>query len=162
MKPDDDYSEYRRRKMESAKEFEDFVAWALLFYRGMVTVPYLSKRWQYRVGESTGGVEIKHDEKANTSKNLWIEMYEKAHPSRAEYTPSGILRADSSWLYVIGNYERLYIFAKAALRRMATHYGERENTTKTSKGFLLPVADAERVAGTVVVIKQEDRPDKED
>lgn len=165
---DDEYDAYRVDQIADGREFEDFATWALLFYRGIVTVPFRSKRWQFGVGESTAGVEFKLDKKLATTGNLAIEKEEKATLRSKAYVPSGIMRADNTWLYVIGNYKCIWVFSKVMLRGLdkrveeggARKYKEFETKTKTGRGYLLPKKDADFYAAAVIVIMQEDRPDQ--
>lgn len=146
------YAEYRKTKLESGKLYQDFVvdaAWNLL---GLAIVQYASEIYQRTVGESRTGAEIKHDEQFAKTGNLWIELAEKAYPRDGPYVPSGIYRTDNTWLYVIGDYDTIFIFAKTLLR--ALHQSGRwqviENKTHTSEGFLLRAADAEKYAAMIL------------
>lgn len=146
------YGEYYKAKLESAKIFQDFVvdsAWNLL---GLAIVQYSSRVYQGIVGESRTGVEIKHDEKFNKTRNLWIEIAEKARPREGPYVASGIYRDDNTWLYCIGDYDTIFVFPKTLLR--ALHGSRRwpvfENNTRTSEGFLLTENEAERYAAAIL------------
>ena len=147
-----DYRTYRANKIESALLYQDFVIDLLFDTVGLVVVQYASRAYQYAKGESRTGVEIKHDEKYQQTRNLWIEVSEKAHPRLGDYAPSGVYRQDNAWLYVIGDYETVFGFPKRLLQALARsdRYPLLENGTKTSKGFLLPDADAQRYAAFVL------------
>ena len=54
--------------------------------------------------------EIKRDGKFRETGNLYIETAEKSHPDKYEFIPSGIMRQDNSWLFVIGDEKTIYIF----------------------------------------------------
>lgn len=147
-----DYERYRLNKMESAAVYQDFVVdvcWNLL---GLAIVMYTSKAYQIHVGESKTGAEIKHDEKYAQTGNLWIECAEKARPREGGYFPAGIFRGDNSWLYIIGDYDTIYIFPKTILQALAEcgRYPIKENRTLTSQGFLLRKKDAEKYAAQVL------------
>lgn len=133
------YDEYRKIKIASGVLFQDF-AIDLLYTVGLPIVQYASQFYQTHVGESRTGVEIKHDEKYATTGNLWIEVAEKARPRPGAYAESGIHRTDNSWLYVIGDYDTIFVFAKTHLQALkeSGRYELRENHTKTSVGYLLP------------------------
>ena len=146
------YGEYYKAKLDGAKIFQDFVvdaAWNLL---GLAIVQYSSEVYQRIVGESRTGVEIKHDEKFDKTRNLWIEVAEKAHPRDGPYVPSGIYRQDNTWLYCIGDYNKVFFFPKTLLR--ALHASGRwnvfENNTRTSEGFLLREPEAEKYAAVIL------------
>lgn len=146
------YAEYYRTKLNGAKLYQDFVvdaAWNLL---GLAIVQYASETYQRAVGESRTGVEIKFDEKLGKTGNVWIEIAEKARPRDGPYVPSGIYRTDNSWLYAIGNYDTIFIFAKNDLRLLhkSGRWTIRENNTQTSEGFLLSRDEAQRYAAAVL------------
>lgn len=146
------YSEYYKAQLDGAKIFQDFVvdaAWNLL---GLAIVQYSSEVYQRIVGESRTGVEIKYDQKFGKTRNLWIEVAEKARPREGPYVPSGIYRQDNSWLYSIGDYDTIFFFPKVLLR--ALHASGRwpviENNTRTSEGFLLRELEAEKYAAVIL------------
>lgn len=146
------YEAYRSTKIESGKLYQDFVvdvSWNLL---GLAIVQYSSMAYQQTVGESRTGVEIKHDEKYAKTGNLWIEISEKARPRPGDYAPAGINRSDNTWLYVIGDYDTLFFFQKTLLQILhgSGKYQTRENSTKTSWGFLLKQTEAERFAAVIL------------
>ncbi len=148
------------RDLGRGTQYEDFASWALLYYAGMVFVPYRSKEWQNVVGENSGGVEIKFQDRMKDTGNLWIETYRKSHPGQADYRPSGILRNDNGRFMATGDYERIFLFSRVELRLLSPRYSEIENSTLTSRGFLMPISpDALKYAADVIVIKSEDRPD---
>lgn len=146
------YAEYYKAKLDGAKLYQDFVvdaAWNLL---GLAIVQYASEVYQRTVGESRTGVEIKHDEKFGKTRNLWIEVAEKARPRDGPYVASGIYRNDNTWLYCIGDYDTIFFFPKTILRLL--HASERwsvlENNTRTSEGFLLREHEAEKYAAAIL------------
>jgi hypothetical protein len=142
------YAAYRRTKIESGLCYQDFVVDVLLKTIGLAVVQYSSQFYQQTVGESRTGVEIKHDELYAKTGHFWIEVAEKAVPRPGPYAPSGIDRGDNTWLYVIGNYDTIFIFGKVSLRALwaSGRYPVLENHTKTSQGFRLPDAVARKVA----------------
>ena len=146
------YDAYRANKIESGLLFQDFVVDVLLQTLGFAVVTYSSRAYQHTVGESRTGVEIKHDERFADTGNLWIEVAEKARPRPGEYVRSGIRRDDNTWLYVIGNYNILFLFPKLFLQALqeSGRYPIRENLTRTSKGFLLPEHHARRYAACIL------------
>lgn len=146
------YDAYRANKIESGQLYQDFVVDACWNLLGLAVVQYTSKLYQQQVGESKTGVEIKHDEKYATTENLWIELAEKARPRSGPYAKSGVNRSDNTWLYVIGDYDTIFIFAKTLLQALASggRYRLLENNTKTSVGYLLPDADAKKYAAQIL------------
>ena len=144
------YKTYYGEKLESALAFQDFVL-STLHADGLTVVQFSSKKYQVEHGETSGGIEIKHDEMYKKTGNLYIEIAEKSHPNNSNYVLSGIYRADNSWLYAIGDYETFFIFAKSILKllhKSKTHEYESKEIA-TSKGFLLPHKDAEKFAAKV-------------
>lgn len=146
-----DDERYRHEKMESGARFQDHVVERLLRRRDIVIMLFSSRENQYRKGESLNGVEIKHDEKYRSTGNLWIEVGEKAMPRAGDFMPSGILRPDNTWLYVIGDYQTLFLFAKRTLVQIweSGKFRVIENDRKTSQGFLLPDATARKWAALI-------------
>ena len=145
------YANYYSDQLTDAKEFQDFVA-EKLYAIGLPLFNYTSKKYQVEYGENKLGVEIKFDKKFQETGNLWIELAEKSNPDKISYIGSGIHRNDNTWLYLIGNYEVIFIFAKTLLFQLAKtgRYKVLENRTKTSKGFLLPKKDAIKYAAKVL------------
>lgn len=142
------YQQYRDAQIKSGALFQDFVTEICASHANLIIQIYSSKEFQWNIGESRQGIEIKFDDKFATTGNLWIEIAEKARPRDGDYTISGIYRSDNTWLYLIGNYDTIFIFPKNILQMLhsAERYKVLENNLKTSKGFLLPRADAERYA----------------
>lgn len=146
------YQQYYKVQLENGLQFQDFcidAAWTLI---GLAVVQYGSRLYQQTLGESRTGVEIKYDQKFSKTGNLWIECSEKANQRPGNYIESGINRNDNTWLYFIGDYDTIFIFAKTMLMGLSQsgRYLMRENNTKTSVGFLLPAKDAERYAAAIL------------
>jgi len=134
---------YYGKKLQEGLEFQDVVT-AALYQRGIVVVGYASRRYQIEKGENMLGAEIKRDGRFRETGNLYFETAEKSHPDNPRYVPSGILRQDNSWLYVIGDEKTIYIFPTNYLRMLAPKF--REVKTATSCGFLMPIQDADKYA----------------
>lgn len=146
------YDRYRETKIQSGQLYQDFVvdvAWTLL---GLAIVQYSSRLYQQHIGESRTGVEIKHDEMFVKTRNLWIEVAEKAVQRPGPYAISGIFRNDNTWLYVQGNYDTVFFFSKKLLKQLhdSGRFEIRENGFGTSRGFLLSEADAQKYAMVVL------------
>jgi len=97
------YDQYRQAQIADGELYQDFIVDVLFEHLGLAVVQYTSKAYQYAVGESRTGVEIKHDKRYADTGNLYIETAEKAMPRPGPYVPSGIWRTDNAWLYVIGD-----------------------------------------------------------
>lgn len=134
---------YYKEKLRQGEYFQDYVV-ELLYENGLPIISYASKEYQCNVGENRAGIEIKNDMNFRKTGNLYIETAEKSNPSNREYVPSGIFREDNTWLYLIGDKDTVYILSKKQLRILHALKKYREVETPTSRGFLLPVADAEK------------------
>ena len=137
-----DYEAYRRTQIEDGKIFQDFVV-DVAWQAGLAIAQYASKTYQLAIGESRGGVEIKHDKRYRETGNLCIEVAEKARPRPGPYVPSGIMRKDH-WLYAIGDYDIIFFFPSNLLRALHAASRYRKYETPTSQGFLLPDTDGRK------------------
>lgn len=149
----DQYRAYREHQTESGLMYQDYVVdqvWKILGFR---VTTYSSRLFQLTVGEGPTGAEIKHDKHFATTGNLWIEIAEKAEPRPGPYARSGIFREDNAWLYIIGNYDTIFVFNKRVLQGLSTRYVQRENQYHTSQGFLLPERIARMCAFRVLAPK---------
>ncbi len=149
----EEYEEYRKVQMEDGLLFQDFVV-DVAWKKGIVIAQYSSKAYQYGVGESRNGIEIKHDKKRKETGNLYIEYAEKARPRPGPYADAGIMRGDS-WLYAIGDYDILYMFpTKFLLALKDAQNGNRPKyrhvVSETSLGYLLPESDGVKYAATIL------------
>jgi hypothetical protein len=142
----DDYATYYANQLKVGTEYQDFIVDLMLKAVRFPVTTYSSRRYQTTVGEGPAGVEIKYDDRYAGTGNLWIEVAEKARPRAGDYVASGVFRPDNSWLYIIGNYDTVFVFAKALLQIFANRFEIRENKSFTSRGFLLPDATARRTA----------------
>lgn len=134
---------YYGKKLEQGLQFQDVVTRAL-YQRGIVVIGYASRKFQVERGENMLGAEIKRDGRFRETGNLCVETDEKSHPDNSAFVRSGVFRADNSWLFVIGDEETVYIFSTKYLRLLAPRFQLYE--TPTSRGFLMPVPEAERYA----------------
>lgn len=114
---------------------------------------YGSRKYQYQVGESKTGIEIKFDKRSKETHNLYIEYAEKRSDSNI-YVSSGIERNDNTWLYCIGDYETLYLIPKNRLKALKNDPSLEHKTTRTSKGYLLPCEKASGIAAKVIRIEK--------
>lgn len=139
------YSENYYNQLQEGQKFQDYCAYVLQTKLSIGVVNFQSKEFQFKLGENMQGVEFKFDNVFQTTGNLWIEVEERTNPE-LNYSNSGILRQDNSWLYCIGDYRALYIFSKKFLVNLynSGRYEVIENNLMTSKGFLLPKTDADK------------------
>lgn len=145
--------------LERGSEFQDFVQDMIALHLGINLQFYTSKRYQYDVGESRQGWEIKLDALCTDTKRLSIETAEKVRASDNVWTPSGIYRTDNTWMYVQGNYDILFLFPKAFLKQLHVvkdghewRYQRKEEPT--IQAFYLPIEDAMRYAARVLDFRE--------
>jgi hypothetical protein len=145
------YPNARPQAFEMGLEFQDYVC-LLLAKHYIVLQNFGSKLYQIQHGENLQGFEIKYDERCTDTKRLSIEIAEK---SRADDTrpwvASGIMRTDNTWLYIQGNYQIIFVFAKNWLVKhynaAAPEVSEKFGTVRT---FYLPFDIAEAGAARVL------------
>lgn len=138
------YKDYYDECLQKGLEFQDFIATVLIKEIGIPLSSLSSKKFQYSVGENLQGIEIKFDDKLKNTGNVYIEVKEKSNPKNKNYVDSGIFRSDNSWLYIIGDYNCIYIFGKQFLKLLYNSKRYREITTDTSIGFLINSSDADK------------------
>lgn len=146
------YPNARPDSFEVGLEYQDWVC-RLLAREHIILQNLVSRSYQYDVGENLQGFEIKYDERCTDTGRLSIEVAEKVRNDPAlSWVPSGIMRNDNSWLYIQGNYDRVYIFAKSTLTRW---YAQAEPEVSEYAGilrrFFLPFSLADVLAAKVVM-----------
>lgn len=138
------YKNYYNEHLEKGLEYQDFVANLLLKEVGIPLSSLSSKKHQYSVGENLQGIEIKFDDLYKKTGNLYIEVKEKADPNNKDYIDSGIYRSDNSWIYLIGDYNEIFLFGKSHLKLIHQTGRYKEVIKPTSIGFLLNKLVAEK------------------
>ena len=137
---------YYKEQLEIGLQFQDVVTHEL-YMRGIVVVGYASRRYQIERGENMLGAEIKRDGNFRITGNLYLEIAEKTHPDNHEYIPSGVMRGDNSWLFVIGDEKTIWIFSTKWLIKMISN-GNSDRYKKvngpTSIGYLMPLCEADK------------------
>lgn len=135
-------------------EFQDYIIEYLCTKLGISISIFQSKKYQYKIGETVQGVEIKYDARStgdctykecSASGNVGIEVAEKTKASNNNFVPSGIYRNDNTWLYIVGNYHQAWIFSKSILKVLheSGKYKTKE-TLPTIKTMLLPIISADK------------------
>jgi len=143
-----------RAKLEQGLFYQDFVMEQ--FYKiGIPLISYSSKEYQNMIGENKAGIEIKNDTRFPETGNIYIEVAEKSKAENKTFIPSGIFRNDNTWLYVIGDMKRIFIFSKKQLQIFYETKKFKEVEISTSKGFLIPVLEAERIYALKIIEIQE-------
>jgi hypothetical protein len=131
---------------EKGLVFQDFVCLELA-RRNIYVQNLASKRFQLEVGENLQGFEIKLDNLCTKTGRLAIEVAEKSQRSVSSWTPSGIMREDNSILYIQGNYDCFWVFAKNWLRRyLAEKSPEVIEFNGTIRRFFLDLQTADKSA----------------
>lgn len=123
---------------------------------GILVQAFASQAHQFGTGESSQGVEIKLDTRFTETKQLSIEVAEKTKAENALWVPSGIYRNDNTWLYVQGNYDVVFVFAKKTLRRLHQSMLLTHHEIATLQGFFLPLVLAEAHAAIVIYLVDKD------
>jgi len=139
---------YYKEKLEQGLTYQDFVT-EKLYEIGIPVISYSSKKYQHMVGENKAGIEIKNDARFRETGNFYIEVAEKSHSDIRNFTESGIFRNDNTWLYIIGDYEEIFIFSKRQLRLVEDKFDH--VSIPTSKGFLLPIDYARKFLALKVI-----------
>lgn len=132
---------YYAEKLAQGIEYQDFVM-EKLYEQGLPLISYGSKKYQVERGENKAGIEIKNDQKFRQTGNFYIETAEKSNACNENYIASGIYRKDNTWLYLIGDYQEIYVFSKYQLKLLHKQQKYKEVETPTSQGYLLPVESA--------------------
>lgn len=145
-------TENYKEMLQKGLEYQDFVTDVLINELGIALSSYGSTKYQYTKGENKQGFEIKFDDKYKTTNNLYIETEEKNNKLNLYFVASGIFRNDNTWLFVIGNYEEIFIFSKKHLKLMFASKKFRSVETETSKGFLIDKINAENYCIKKIVI----------
>lgn len=143
-------TDYYKEKLKQGEKYQKFIEEVLKNVFSIEIVCYSDKRDQYNIGENKQGIEIKYDHLFSETGNLYIEVSEKTHPGNKEFIPSGIMRMDNSWLYLIGNYSFIFIFGKKTLVRLYNSREFKEVGNDTSRGFLLHESIARQYAEVVM------------
>jgi hypothetical protein len=146
------YTEYYNEKLQQGLEYQDFVTDILFNELFIPLSSYQSKKYQLK-GENKQGIEIKFDGVFDETRNPYIEISEKTNASNINFIPSGIYRSDNTWLYIVGNYNILFIFGKELLKLLHKTKRYKEVGIPTSNGFLIPEKDAKKYALKIIYIK---------
>jgi len=138
----------RSTVFEEGLEFQDFIVNLLMSELGIALSNYSSKYYQQNFGENRQGIEIKLDTRILDTGNVSIEVAEKSKAAIKNWTPSGIMRQDNSWLYIQGNFKIVFIFGKLILQKVykQKYINKVWQPKDTIKTFLMPVEEAEKYA----------------
>lgn len=138
------YENYYKECLEKGLEYQDFITTLLLKEVGITLSTLGSKKYQYNIGENLQGIEIKFDDMYRKTRNLYIEVKEKSNPNNKNYVDSGIFRNDNTWLYIIGDYNEVFVFGKKILKLIYQKGLFRQINKPTSIGILIDKKNAEK------------------
>jgi len=135
--------------IEVGHQFQDFIINQFIVKYGISISIYASKKYQFEIGESRQGFEIKYDARSTgdcthircTATNLVaIEVFEKTNANNIEWVKSGILRDDNTMFYIIGNYHKAWWIEKKILQQVY-NFGKYDvrQTKDTLKSLLIPI-----------------------
>lgn len=140
------YAGYYQQQLEESKEYQDFLT-RELSKQGIHIQCFSSRKYQWEIGESNNRIEIKYDREYATYGNLYIETHEKSDPKNLNYVLSGINR-DGVLHWIQGDYGIAFMFSRKGLCKYIDENKHRlrhkENSFKTSWGYILPKFDADR------------------
>jgi hypothetical protein len=137
-------TEYYKEKLEQGLAYQDFVV-EQLYKHGLPLIAYSSKKYQNEIGENKAGFEIKFDNNILKYGNIYFETAEKSNSNNLQFIPSGIFRNDNTWLYVIGDYDNIYILSKKQLKKIYENIdcykdkGILKKEILTSQGMVIPL-----------------------
>lgn len=141
---DDRYS----KDLQRGLEYQDYVFDQLRTMDGMPIFlgAYASVKYQKGKGESPSGLEVKYDALFRQTENLFIETAEKSYAGQVKFHPSGAMSEDNTWLYLIGDYQEAYIFAKNLLKAFCVPENKAVTFKEipTAQGYIFPLEYVER------------------
>jgi hypothetical protein len=157
-------TDYYKEKLQLSFEFEEFLKKFFKDKYGLNLGQYLTPEGQYYKGENELGIEIKHDMMYKKTGNLYIEYAEKAKPENPDWIRSGIEKEDNTTYFLIGDFDKFWVFRKKRLLEILDEERQHEKQGKlssrrirfvaiaTSKGFVYPIIYAEKEALNIDVL----------
>ncbi len=135
---------------QDGMEFQDFVCERLARHH-VILQNIASRKFQFEVGENLQGFEIKLDRRCLDTGRLSVEVAEKTAADNPVWVPSGIMRDDNSWLYIQGNYQIIFIFAKKLLRDYLRKKNPKIDESRgTVRKFYMELPVARHLAARVI------------
>jgi hypothetical protein len=138
------HTDYYMDMYKQGTDFQNYVLEVLRIEFGWEIRAHHTDEEQVQIGENSAGFEIKLDKKFRQTGNFWIECQERSN-KHIPYSPAGIFAKDNAWLFIMGDYETIYIFSKKQLRVECEKRKHIINNMDTSVGFLLPIKEAEHL-----------------
>lgn len=144
-------SDYYIENLEDSHKFEVYAEHVFKNYDLDIGLFY-GKSQQYDVGETRAGIEIKCDKRSEETGNYYIEYQERLN-NGGEWVNSGILKHDNTKYYFYGVVDHYVIFPRRSLMeyydkivvRNIRFNGCRKVQIDTSKGFVIPKSEAEKI-----------------
>ena len=162
-------NEYFKEQLQKSQEFEDYLERLFKEKYDIDLEPFITQEGQYKKGENKRGIEIKNDLMYKKTGNLYFEYAEKSDGQNYIFIDSGILKNDSSLYFLIGDFEKFWVFRKKRL--LEIYYEEKELLKKdpyskskrgirfvqiaTSKGFIFPIIHAEKETINIKLLVKE-------
>ena len=137
-----------RRDYARGVDYED---WVIVRLRadGYFTKRTTTMAEQRETGDTRCGMEIKFDRLYADTGNLYIETAERPD-TRFDMKDGGIYSPARFWLYLIGDYETIFVFGRKVLQRLDKSGRFPAVIKDTSEGFLLSEAKARHYAEKVI------------
>lgn len=137
-----DCNEQFQKDLKRGEEYQKFIEEIFREKLGIVFSCYTTKSEQMRYGENRAGWEIKYcspkwiGRNGKPSGNIFIET-EAKNKDNTRYIPGGINKEDNAWLFIVGDYDDIWIFSKKMLKTISHNKMIINNSMGTAKGFLL-------------------------
>jgi len=153
---DREKTDYYKKQLQASFEFEEFLKKFFKEKYGLDLGQYLTPEGQYYKGENELGIEIKHDMMYKKTGNLYIEYAEKAKSDNVEWVVSGINKDDNTTYFLIGDFDKFWVFRKERLLKILEEERQYKKEGKrsprhirfvviaTSMGFVYPIVYAEK------------------
>ena len=119
--------------MIQGEEYQDFIQHEL-YKEGLILLFNSSAKYQLSEGEGITHVEIKYDRKVKGTGNVFIETMAE-DKTKTSFIPGGIFKNDNCWLYIIGDYNRAWMFCKTQLQAM----WEKDRGKYIKYGYIKPM-----------------------
>lgn len=145
-------SEYYITNLEDSHRFEVYAESVFKDY-GLDIGLFYGKSQQYDLGETKVGIEIKCDKRSEDTGNYYIEYQERLN-NYGEWVNSGILKDDNTKYYFYGVVNNYAIFPRNRLMEYYKKIVLQKNPPVpdcrmvqigTSKGFLIPKTEADKI-----------------
>ncbi len=139
-----------QRDLQAGNEYADFVQ-HVLWHRGYFFILHRSAKYQWSLGESIGGNEIKLDRRFRETGNLYIETAERrTTDGTSRWRPSGICDNPPPRIYTIGDERTIFILPVSWLLHIRSRCEPHDGDTQ--RGFKLPVDRAAKGAIDVIEV----------